>query len=56
MFVYVCVCARAHACVCVCVCVCVCEHTRGLPTKYSPLFFHSKFLLVDSTDIAKTFG
>ena len=43
--------------ICVLVCVCVHVHThmplgvskrvRGLPTKYSPLYFLSKYLLVD---------
>ena len=32
--------------ICVLVCVCV----RGLPTKCSPLYFLSKYLLVDSID------
>ena len=34
----------------------VSNHVHGLPTKYSPLYFLSKYLLVDSIDIAKMFG
>ena len=49
---------------CVCVCVHVhahmplgvSKHVRGLPTKYSPLYFLSKYLLVNSIVIAKMFG
>ena len=34
----------------------VSNHVHGLPTKYSPLYFLSKYLLVDYIDIAKMFG
>jgi len=46
VFFYLCVCVRA--CMHVCVYVCVCAHTLvyvcGFPTKYSPLYFLSKYL------------
>ena len=50
LFVCVCVCVRAHKPLCMCVYVC------RLPTKYSPLYFLSKYLFVDKVDIAKMFG
>jgi len=56
----VCVCVRIYVLACTYVCVCahmllgVSKHVRGLPTKYSPLYFLSKTLLVDSIDIANT--
>ena len=61
-FCLICVYVRAHlyGCVYVCVCthmtLCVSKHVRRLPTKYSPFYFLSKYLLVDSIDMAKRFG
>jgi hypothetical protein len=54
MYIHIYVSVRA--CLYVCVCLCFCDHAHGLSTKYSPLFFLSKFLLLDSIDIAKMFG
>ena len=34
----------------------VSKYVRGLPMKYSPLYFLSKYLLVYSIDIKKMFG
>ena len=61
-FCLICVCVRAGVCmvvsmiVCAHMTLCVSKHVRGLPTNYSLFYFLSKYLLIDSIDMAKRFG